>query len=123
MEDIPGIFSFGCGSSVAIWNRSLLANWDPMPCMAGGLSMGAPSCKAFPIGVVGHWPAGNVEIQPLLSMTCALLGGNAALVRVPDGLDRPDAASAGKVGAKRSGSITNLADFYGRLRAWPPGSA
>jgi Acyl-CoA reductase (LuxC) len=42
--------------------------------------------KPFPVGVVGHWPAGNVEIQPLLSMTCALLGGNAALVRIPSGL-------------------------------------
>src|SRR5262249_40895468 len=42
--------------------------------------------KAFPLGVVGHWPAGNVEIQPILSMTCALLGGNAALVRIPSGL-------------------------------------
>src|SRR5579863_3200262 len=36
--------------------------------------------------VVGHWPAGNIEIQPALSMTCALLGGNAALVRIPSGL-------------------------------------
>ena len=36
--------------------------------------------------MVGHWPAGNVEIQPILSMTCALLGGNAALVRIPSGL-------------------------------------
>ena len=44
-------------------------------------------CKAFPLGVIGHWPAGNVEIQPILSMTCALLGGNAALVRIPSGLD------------------------------------
>jgi len=43
--------------------------------------------KAFPLGVVGHWPAGNIEIQPVLSMTCALLGGNACLVRVPSGLD------------------------------------
>ena len=42
--------------------------------------------RPFPVGVVGHWPAGNVEIQPVLSMTCALLGGNAALVRVPSGL-------------------------------------
>jgi hypothetical protein len=40
----------------------------------------------FPLGVVGHWPAGNIEIQPLLSMSCALLGGNACLVRVPTGL-------------------------------------
>jgi len=47
---------------------------------------GRAKCKAFPVGVVGHWPAGNVEIQPILSMTCALLGGNAALVRIPSGL-------------------------------------
>src|SRR5271168_928954 len=42
--------------------------------------------RAFPLGVVGHWPAGNIEIQPVLSLTCALLGGNACLVRVPNGL-------------------------------------
>jgi hypothetical protein len=47
---------------------------------------GRARLRAFPVGVVGHWPAGNIEIQPLLSMTCALLGGNAALVRVPSGL-------------------------------------
>jgi len=47
---------------------------------------GQAKCKSFPVGVVGHWPAGNVEIQPILSMTCALLGGNAALVRIPSGL-------------------------------------
>jgi len=53
----------------------------------GGWSeYGHAKCKAFPVGVVGHWPAGNVEIQPILSMTCALLGGNAALVRIPSGL-------------------------------------
>ncbi len=40
----------------------------------------------FPVGVVGHWPAGNIDIQPLLSMSCSLLGGNACLVRVPTGL-------------------------------------
>ena len=48
---------------------------------------GRAKLKAFPLGVVGHWPAGNIEIQPLLSMTCALLGGNACLVRVPSGLE------------------------------------
>ena len=42
--------------------------------------------KAFPVGVVGHWPAGNIEIQPILSLTCSLLGSNAALVRIPSGL-------------------------------------
>jgi hypothetical protein len=52
----------------------------------GWTESGRARCKAFPLGVVGHWPAGNVEIQPILSMTCALLGGNAALVRVPSDL-------------------------------------
>jgi Acyl-CoA reductase (LuxC) len=52
----------------------------------GWTEYGSGKCKAFPLGVVGHWPAGNVEIQPILSMTCALLGGNAALVRIPSGL-------------------------------------
>jgi len=47
---------------------------------------GRARLKAYPIGVVGHWPAGNIEIQPVLSLTCALLGGNAALVRIPSGL-------------------------------------
>ncbi|MGA2372305.1 MAG: acyl-CoA reductase [Candidatus Korobacteraceae bacterium] len=47
---------------------------------------GRAQLKAYPVGVVGHWPAGNIEIQPLLSMTCALLGGNACLVRIPRGL-------------------------------------
>src|ERR1700691_3142207 len=37
---------------------------------------GRARLKAYPVGLVGHWPAGNIEIQPLLSMTCALLGGN-----------------------------------------------
>lgn len=42
--------------------------------------------RAFPIGVIGHWPAGNIEIQPVISLTCALLGGNACVVRIPSGL-------------------------------------
>jgi hypothetical protein len=47
---------------------------------------GHAKLRAFPLGTVGHWPAGNIEIQPVLSLTCALLGGNACLVRVPTGL-------------------------------------
>lgn len=39
--------------------------------------------KPFPVGIVGHWPAGNIEIQPVLSLVCSLLGGNGAIVRVP----------------------------------------
>ena len=47
---------------------------------------GRARLRVFPLGVVGHWPAGNIEIQPILSLTCALLGGNSAIVRVPSGL-------------------------------------
>jgi Acyl-CoA reductase (LuxC) len=47
---------------------------------------GQAKLKVFPLGVVGHWPAGNIEIQPILSVSCALLGGNSCLVRVPSRL-------------------------------------
>ena len=47
---------------------------------------GRTRLRSFPVGVVGHWPAGNIEIQPVVSLTCALLGGNACVVRVPSGL-------------------------------------
>jgi Acyl-CoA reductase (LuxC) len=47
---------------------------------------GSARLRAYPLGVIGHWPAGNIEIQPLLSLSCALLAGNACLVRVPAGL-------------------------------------
>ncbi len=50
---------------------------------------GRARLRSFPVGVVGHWPAGNIEIQPILSMTCALLGGNSCIVRVPSGLADP----------------------------------
>jgi hypothetical protein len=53
----------------------------------GWMEDGRARLKAYPLGIVGHWPAGNIEIQPALSMTCALLGGNASLVRVPGRLD------------------------------------
>jgi hypothetical protein len=47
---------------------------------------GQAKLKVFPLGVVGHWPAANIEIQPVLSLSCALLGGNSCLVRVPSRL-------------------------------------
>jgi Acyl-CoA reductase (LuxC) len=50
---------------------------------------GHATLRSFPLGVIGHWPAGNIEIQPVLSLTCALLGGNACLVRLPSGLLAP----------------------------------
>jgi hypothetical protein len=84
LDDIPGIVF------LRIWLRR--GSLEPIVSRElGGLDgrwneNGLAEYKAFPLGVVGHWPAGNVEIQPVLSMTCALLGGNAALVRVPSSL-------------------------------------
>jgi len=84
--DAPGIpflrMWFRRGTLEPIIAREL----GPNGLYGGWNENGHAKCKAFPVGVVGHWPAGNVEIQPILSMTCALLGGNAALVRIPSGL-------------------------------------
>ena len=73
----------------------------------GWTEFGRARLRAFPLGIVGHWPAGNVEIQPILSMTCGLLGGNAALVRVPSGLVDLTRILMGKlVQADLSGRLT-----------------
>jgi hypothetical protein len=86
LDDAPGIpflrLWLRRGTLEPIISRELGSNG-----LHGGWSeYGRAKCRAFPVGIVGHWPAGNVEIQPILSMTCALLGGNAALVRIPSGL-------------------------------------
>jgi Acyl-CoA reductase (LuxC) len=83
LNEIPGIVF------LRMWLRR--GSLEPMVARElgpGGLDggwneHGLAEYKAFPLGVVGHWPAGNVEVQPILSMTCALLGGNAVLVRIP----------------------------------------
>jgi hypothetical protein len=86
LDEIPGIVFLRMwlrrGTLEPIIARELGANSVD----GGWTEYGRARCKAFPLGVIGHWPAGNVEIQPILSMTCALLGGNAALVRIPTGL-------------------------------------
>lgn len=86
LDNIPGIVFLRIwlrrGSLEPIITREL----GPKGLAGGWNKQGLAEYKAFPLGVVGHWPAGNVEIQPILSMTCALLGGNAAMVRIPSGL-------------------------------------
>ncbi len=86
LDDLPGIpflrMWLRRGTLEPIIARELGSNG----LHGGWTEYGRAKCKAFPLGVVGHWPASNVEIQPILSMTCALLGGNAALVRIPSGL-------------------------------------
>jgi hypothetical protein len=83
IESLPGV------AFLRLWLRQgtikpILERRDSLD--GGWRADGRARLKAFPLGTVGHWPAGNVEIQPLLSMTCALLGGNGCLVRVPSGL-------------------------------------
>ena len=86
LRDIPGL------TFLRLWLRRgnlepiVLRELGPSALNGGWREDGRARLRAFPLGVVGHWPAGNVEIQPLLSLTCALLGGNCCLVRVPSRL-------------------------------------
>jgi hypothetical protein len=86
LHEVPGI------TFLRLWLRRgnlepmLLRELGPSSLSGGWWEDGRARLQAFPLGVVGHWPAGNIEIQPILSLTCALLGGNSCLVRVPSGL-------------------------------------
>jgi acyl-CoA reductase-like NAD-dependent aldehyde dehydrogenase len=86
LHEVPGV------SFLRLWLRRgnlepiLLRELGPNALSGGWWEDGRARLRAFPLGVVGHWPAGNIEIQPILSLTCALLGGNGCLVRVPSGL-------------------------------------
>ncbi len=86
LREIPGL------PFLRLWLRRgtlgpvLLRELGPDFLSGGWRRDGHARLRAFPLGVVGHWPAGNVDLQPVLSLTCALLGGNCCLVRVPSGL-------------------------------------
>jgi Acyl-CoA reductase (LuxC) len=86
LHELPGI------AFLRLWLRRgnlepiLLRELGPNALKGGWREDGQARLRSFPLGVIGHWPAGNVEIQPILSLTCALLGGNGSLVRVPDHL-------------------------------------
>lgn len=58
-----------------------------------------------PVGIVGCWPAGNVEIQPFLTAACALLGGNGCALRVPQGLTQTVERG---LAALRSSDVTQI---------------
>jgi hypothetical protein len=86
LESLPG------AAFLRLWLRKgtlepiLERELGPNALNGGWREEGQAKLRAFPLGTVGHWPAGNIEIQPVLSLTCALLGGNACLVRIPTGL-------------------------------------
>jgi len=93
--DCPEVREIPGGAFLRLWLRRstleavLLRELGQASLHGGWLEQGQVRHRAFPLGVVGHWPAGNIEIQPILSLTCALLGGNTCLVRVPSGLIAP----------------------------------
>lgn len=86
LQEIPGL------AFLRLWLRRgtlepiLLRELGPHALSSGWWEDGRARLRAFPLGVVGHWPAANIEIQPALSLTCALLAGNCCLIRVPSGL-------------------------------------
>ncbi len=86
LQEVPGV------AFLRLWLRRgtlepvLLRELGPNALSGGWWEDGRARLRAFPLGLVGHWPAANIEIQPVLSLTGALLGGNGCLVRVPSGL-------------------------------------
>jgi len=86
LREVPGV------AFLRLWLRRstlepiLLRELGPDSLKGGWREDGRARLRPFPLGIIGHWPAGNIEIQPMLSMTCALLGGNCCFVRVPSGL-------------------------------------
>jgi hypothetical protein len=93
--DAPGVREIPGVPFLRLWLRRgtlqpiLLRELGPNALDDGWRKDGNTRLKVYPLGVIGHWPAGNIEIQPVLSLTCALLGANSCLVRVPRGLVRP----------------------------------
>lgn len=85
---VPGAVFFGMwlrkGTLMSILDRELGTQWQE-----GWVSENRNRFKTFPVGLVAHWPAANVQILPLLSGLCALLGGNVSLVRVPPSFLEP----------------------------------
>ena len=86
LREIPGMTFLRLWLRRGNLERVLLRELGPSSRNGGWQEDGRAKLRAFPLGIVGHWPAGNIEIQPVLSLTCALLGGNGCLVRVPSGL-------------------------------------
>jgi len=86
LQEVPGV------TFLRLWLRKgtlepiVVRELGPHSLEGGWWEDGRARLRAFPLGLIGHWPAANIEIQPILSLTCSLLGGNGCLVRVPTGL-------------------------------------
>lgn len=86
VRGIPGVTFLRLWLRRRTLEQIVLRELGPEAVCGGWQDDGRARLRVFPIGVVGHWPAGNIEIQPILSLTCALLGGNSSIVRVPTSL-------------------------------------
>ena len=86
LDAIPGVVFLRLWLRRGTLEPMLIRELGPSAVRGDWTEHGRARLRAFPVGVLGHWPAGNIEIQPILSMTCGLMGGNAALVRIPPDL-------------------------------------
>ena len=97
LDDAPGI------PFLRMWLRRgtlepiIARELGPNGLHGGWTEYGRAKCKAFPIGLVGHWPAGNVEIQPILVDDVFSSGGKCCLRTYPQRSCRTDATIDGKV--------------------------
>lgn len=112
VREIPGV------TFLRLWLRRstlepiLVRELGPEFLHGGWREDGRVRLRAFPLGVVGHWPAGNIEIQPVLSLTCALLGGNSCLIRVPSGLVEPTSLVMDKLAEVDTGGLLEGRLFF-----------
>jgi hypothetical protein len=83
LQEVPGVTFLRLWLRRGMLEPIVLRELGPNGLAGGWFEDGRARLRAFPLGVIGHWPAANIEIQPILSLTCALLGGNACLMRVP----------------------------------------
>ena len=72
--EIPGL------AFLRLWLRRgnlepILLRELPNSLSGGWLEDGRAKLRTFPLGVVGHWPAGNIDLSPSCLMTCALCWG------------------------------------------------
>ena len=75
LREVPGV------TFLRLWLRRgnlepiLLRELGPNSLDGGWREDGRAKLRAFPLGVVGHWPAGNIEIQPALVADLRLARG------------------------------------------------
>src|ERR1700683_1708313 len=65
LDDLPGIVFLRMWLRRGTLEPIIARELGPNALHCGWNEYGRANCKAFPLGVIGHWPAANVEIQPI----------------------------------------------------------